>query len=129
MNTRKHPFINNQRSPKPNKSDSNNNSITKKRNHFTENNIKINHIHIGSDSQSRDLSSDLIQTSSANFRVFNTCHPGAPLETIIHSITTSNDLRQLSKDDCVVVIGSINNVTKVSSGNPKQYLQYFHDFF
>lgn len=87
-----------------------------------------NRIIIGSDSQGRGLSSYLYQASNVRSNVLNYCKPGAPLEVITHSITSSVDFKELSSNDWVILIGGTNNINNESVSNPKQFLRYFTDY-
>lgn len=87
-----------------------------------------NRVIIGSDSQGRGLSTHLVQTNNVNSNVFNVCKPGAPLEVIINSIASSDDFKELSQNDCVILIGGTNNINKKALGNTKRFLCTLSDY-
>lgn len=93
----------------------------------SENNKSKPMIIIACDSQGRDLSTHLSH-STDRYIVFNNCHPGAPIQRVIGSVTNSSRFYTLSKQDYVIIIGGTNNMSEYQIKNRHCFLQEFLRF-
>lgn len=84
------------------------------------NNPNVHKVTIASDNQGRGLATYLEQASNGNLKTFNYCHPGAPIEPIMKSITNSETLKELTKKDCVIILGGTINFTSRNTSNSNQ---------
>lgn len=89
--------------------------------------LKKHRVIISSDSHGRDLTYYLDQINNQNFSITNHCQPGAPIESIFGAIRNSEDLKDLTNNDFVVLLGGTNDITENSVANTRQFLKLFKD--